>query len=172
MNRYICRAKAVDDGRWVVGEPHIMSLQPHIHISPLESVRIDPNTLGRFTEWRDKNGKPIFEGDILSLILPDGSGRLFIVEWQRQIRHLESLKDFEPDGNPVEISGWCFTWGKHRLLPSYIGEVPDYKRMEIVGNIHDNSDMVLKKSSMASVNSSVILVVSQTNLVCRSSCMT
>lgn len=142
MNRYICRAKAVDDGRWVQGEPHTMCSTPHIHVSPLESVRIDPNTLGRFTEWRDKNGKPIFEGDILSLILPDGSGRLFIVEWQRQIRHLESLKDFEPDGNPVEISGWCFTWGKHRLLPSYIGEVPDYKRMEIVGNIHDNSDML------------------------------
>ena len=32
-------------------------------------------------------------------------------------------------------------------------------------------NLVLKKSSMASVNSSVILAVSQTNLVCRCSCM-
>ena len=142
MNRYICRAKAVDDGRWVVGEPHTMCSTPHIHISLLESVRVNPNTIGMFTGWFDKKGKPIFEDDILALTIPDGTTRLFIVEWQRQVRHLAALKDFVPDGNPVEISGWCFTWGKNCLLPSVIGEVPDYNRMEIVGNVYDNRDLL------------------------------
>ena len=114
MNRYICRAKAVEDGRWVQGEPHTMSSHPHIHVSALESVRINPNTLGMFTGWRDKNGNPIFEDDILALTIPDGTTRLFIVEWQRQVRHLKSLKDF----------------------------VPDYYRMEIVGNVYDNTDLL------------------------------
>lgn len=53
MNRYNCRAKAVDDGRWVVGEPHTMCSTPHIHISSLESVRVNPNTIGMFTGWFD-----------------------------------------------------------------------------------------------------------------------
>ena len=142
MNSNIFRAKAVDDGRWVVGEPHTMCSTPHIHISPLESVRVNPNTIGRFTGWFDKKGKPIFEDDILALTIPDDTTRLFIVEWQRQVRHLAALKDFVPDGNPVEISGWCFTWGKNCLLPSVIGEVPDYNRMEIVGNVYDNRDLL------------------------------
>ena len=138
----IFRAKAIDDGRWVSGELHTMTHRPHIHINALEKADIDPDTIGEYTGWRDKNDKPIFEGDILSLIIPDGTARLFVVEWKNQLRHLKPLKGFIDDNTPVEISGWCFRWGQHHLLPSYIGHQPDYKRMEIVGNIYDNANLL------------------------------
>lgn len=136
------RAKAADDGRWVIGEAHLMATRPHIHISPLEKVDINPDTLCRYTGWRDRHNKPIFEGDILVHVIPDGTSRLFSVVWKQQLRHLKPLENFVDDNNPVEISGWCFQWGSHYLLPSYIGHQPDYNRMEIVGNIYDNADLL------------------------------
>lgn len=149
MNRLIIfRAKAIDDGRWVQGEPHLMSSHPHIHVSALESVNIKADTLGQYTGWKDKNNKPIFEGDICKLVIPDGSTRLFRVEWKSQTRHLKPLKGFDDDGTPVEISGWCFRWGKHTLLPSYIGYVSDYKRMEVVGNIYENKELLTDEAEV------------------------
>lgn len=139
----IYRAKAIDDGRWVSGELHTMSFRPHIHVSPIEKVDIDIATASKYTGWNDKKNKPIYEGDILAMVLPDNSSsRLFVVEWQHQVRHLKPLDGFEDDGTPVEITGWCFRLGCHRLLPSYIGHVGDYRRMEVVGNIYDNPGMI------------------------------
>lgn len=143
MNRQLVfRAKAIKNGEWVSGELHLKTFPPYIQMSMLETAHIDVETIGQFTGWRDKNDKPIFEGDILSLIIPDGSPRLFVVEWHQQLRHLKSLKDFVDDGNAVEIAGWCFRWGNNLLFPSHIGHVSDYKRMEVIGNIYDNPELL------------------------------
>lgn len=137
MNRNLVRAKDLD-GKWVVGELHTMCSMPHIHLNPLQKTAINPDTISWFTGWRDKKDQPIFEGDIVKLVCPDDTVRLFLVEWRKQVRTLKPLPGFEDDGTPVEITGWCFKWGPHRLLPSYIGHVPDYKRMEVIGNKWDN----------------------------------
>lgn len=143
MNRNIVfRAKSIEDGHWVSGELHTMAFRPHIHLNSLEKADIDPTTIGQFTGWRDKNEKPIFEGDIVSLVIPDGSTRLFVVAWGNQLRNMKPLPGFEDDDTPVEVTGWFFRWGGNYLLPSYIGHVPDYKRMTIVGNIYDNKEML------------------------------
>lgn len=98
--------------------------------------------LCQYTGLKDKNGKEIYEGDILRLILPDGSIRYFIVEWATEDRKLMPLKGFEHDGNSISISGWCFNWNGHRLYPTVIDGIPDNERMSVVGNIHDNPEML------------------------------
>lgn len=103
---------------------------------------IYPYSVGQYTGLTDKNGNKIFEGDILHLTIPDGSIRHFVVEWANESRTLKPLNGFRHDSNPIRISGWCFNWEGHRLYPSVIDGVPDNERMEIVGNIHDNPELL------------------------------
>lgn len=98
--------------------------------------------LCQYTNLKDKNGKKIYEGDILRLTILDGSTRHFAVEWANENRLLMPLDGFEHDGNVICINGWCFNWEGHRLYPSVIDGVPDNERMEIVGNVHDNPELL------------------------------
>ena len=144
MNREIIfRGKSIAKGKWLYGNIQIPK-------APYEyfmwdngwQTQVDANTIGQYTGLKDKVGKKIFEGDILKFIAPDGTIRYFVVEWASEDRILRPLSDFVPDGNPIRISGWCFNWNGHRLYPTVIDGVPDNERMEIVGNIHDNPNLL------------------------------
>ena len=102
----------------------------------------DLSSIGQYTGLKYKNGKKIFEGDILRFEVPDGTIRHFVIEWASEDRILRPLFNFVPDGNPIRISGWCFNWNGYRLYPSVIDGVPDNEVMEIVGNIHDNPKLM------------------------------
>jgi uncharacterized phage protein (TIGR01671 family) len=74
MREILFRAKRKDTGEWVEGFyfesfteiPYIMTLHDHI-LGMTEFYEVDPATVGQFTGLLDKNGKRIFEGDILQV---------------------------------------------------------------------------------------------------------
>ena len=99
-------------------------------------------SVGQYTGLKDKNGKKIFEGDILRFEVPDGTIRHFVIEWASEDRILRPLFNFVPDGNPIRINGWCFNWNGHHLYPSVIDGVPGNEVMEIVGNVTDNPELM------------------------------
>lgn len=81
-SRYLCRAKRIDNGKWVEGfyfcMTHPDGRHTHHFIIPLGAdlsrgtpiekiqVEVDPSTICRCTGLRDKNDELIWENDIVS----------------------------------------------------------------------------------------------------------
>jgi uncharacterized phage protein (TIGR01671 family) len=76
--------------------------------------RVIPETIGQYTGLNDKNGKRIFEGDIFAH--PNNKKYKYVVSW---IDDVASFSWFNGDGMGF-----------------------DNKEIEIIGNIHDNPELL------------------------------
>ena len=87
-----------------------------------ETICVDPETVGQFTGLVDKNGVKIFEGDILR----DGQGDDGVVTY------LESVAQF------------CFMVGRNRwqLNEGDPNRPKHLQYTEVIGNIHDNPELM------------------------------
>lgn len=145
MNREILfKAKRKDNGEWVEG--YYLNVAKINHfictgkiklygavkgiIAP-EMYAIDQDTLCQYTGLTDKNGKKIWENDIVLL-----REEIQDYEWKAMVKF----------GNP----NWEYNWG-WKLVP--IGECDMNKDIllwidmeiatcEVVGNVFDNSDLL------------------------------
>lgn len=121
MNREILfRGKRIDNGEWVKGLP--FSFRANINTEGIETYngerhRVDPTTVGQYTGLTDKNGKKIFEGDL--------------VKFDRFTPYtdiLEKVKFCEGGFAPFCVAGWECT--------------PSWEECEVIGNIHDNPELL------------------------------
>lgn len=120
------------EGEWVYGDLHLNCKFPHIHTEERRSIPIDTTTIGQYTGLTDKNGKEIYEGDIVRH------------HWKDPV-----FGDLVETGQFVH-STICFNNGafvvNYRLQGEYI-YLQDFVRLkclEVVGNIHDNPEMLEK----------------------------
>ena len=114
-DRYLFRAKRIDNGEWIDGCLTVMFVQLHI-INPNDentAYPIDETTICQCTGLRDKNGKLIWENDIVSC-----SGNLK-VSWKKKYC-----------GYCLEKEGWAY---QH-----FFGEACEPCDCEVIGNIFDN----------------------------------
>lgn len=123
------KAKRTDNGEWAEGY-YVEKVDPllgtrksfilnQVELSSLcHWYRVDHETVCQYTGLTDKNGKKIFEDDILNI---PGTKRPGI---PAPVRYLQEQCQFV-----ISRSGYNPVW-----LSEYEAE----KNMEVVGNIHDN----------------------------------
>jgi uncharacterized phage protein (TIGR01671 family) len=132
MREILFRGKRIDNGEWVEGyyvydesgqtteEPtaYIVSLNTHPCGWSLIPYKVIPETLGQYTGLTDKNGKRIFEGDIVKLTLKDGV-ELGEIDWSDYLMRFTFVS---PEGR----------YGFDRDCV-----------FEVIGNIHDNPELLI-----------------------------
>lgn len=140
MREILFRGKRIDNGEWVIGflsKTRGLDNKLHICIDYEEkgvmcSSIVIPETIGQYTGLTDKNGKKIFEGDILRYY----DDEIQIVEWNREFSNLmlHTYCKYEiKKGRKVVIEnsdGW-----------NWLHDYP-LNEMSIIGNIHDNPELL------------------------------
>ena len=134
MREILFRGKRKGNGKWVEGG--YFSIQPIENEEPLNIIVdgsvsyhiVDPDTVGQFTGLTDKNGKRIFEGDIVA----------------------QSWYDFDEPADDCfgevifsvadcSFSVLCFD--KSAIMSMGQGCAYHWE-VEVIGNIHDNPDLL------------------------------
>ena len=119
MREIIFRGKRTDTKEWIEGIvfPHdknkVTMLYQHPMDGSLVGKEVDPETVGQFTGLIDKNGKKIFEGDII-----------------------------EYEGNRYSINYFLHYARFPVVKPNNVFCVFAYKHDEVIGNIYDNPELL------------------------------
>jgi uncharacterized phage protein (TIGR01671 family) len=92
---------------------------------------VDPETVGQYTTCNDDNKKLIFEDDIVETALSAAAGYQYLAVWEDEGFYFEP---FSRDGEVPEEEDHLHEWG-------FISS-PDNGRIIVVGNSHDNPDLL------------------------------
>lgn len=138
------RGKRLDTGTWVYGSGVLMAddycvidvdtemyedenyeWQGATHIFRVAGAKCDTSTLGQFTSLKDKNGKEIYEGDIIAFNWTNCDGvditDLLEVRFVRGVFAFLWEGDLDHEANVVS---------------------PTHEWANVIGNIHDNPDLI------------------------------
>lgn len=131
MREILFRGKRIDNGEWVEGipiqthigvficfdeNPHYCSQYGYMEIDKI--VMVDETTVCQYTGLTDKNGRKIWEDDIIRY-----EGKLFQIVW---------------------VHG-CALFAAHPLKENRVSpclNVGTMKNAEVVGNIFDNPELI------------------------------
>ena len=124
MRDIIFRGKRIDNGEWVEGYfvnlwlIHYQKHQPIITDNNAVSYDVDPSTVGQYTGLTDKNGKKIFEGDIMAF----------------------TAYGFDYVGT-VEFADGSFSVMCEHASP-FLDQAVSKHGAYIIGNMHDNPELL------------------------------
>lgn len=125
-NRYLFRAKRIDNGEWTYGYLYGIWERKYILWGMTNNVpdmtEVDPSTICQCTGLKDKNGQKIFDGDILEAHLDDS----FPEDLTRVSVTFENMK-------------WFLV--QKGMIPDPF-ETGEGKYWEVIGNIFDNPELI------------------------------
>lgn len=132
-NSYLSKGKRVDNGEWVLGHYYEFMCKHYIFESPFTSKNlvheVDPTTVCRCTGLNDKNGKLIWENDVVDGHIKRGAAFLnCLVLWN------ESKARFD-----VRAKGCNFPMTLDEVAGNISVGGLDY---EVVGNQFDNPELL------------------------------
>ena len=127
MREYLFRGKRVDNGEWVEGFFVNLPLVHYNRTEPLitsgktgASSEIDLSTVGQYTCMKDKNGKRIFEGDVVNFKTTAYSFERCYIRW-----HEKTAQFVVTEKNCIRTYPIDRDW-----------------EFEIIGNVHDNPELL------------------------------
>lgn len=129
MREILFRGKGTHSGKWVEGDllnrgyDYATAIRKVSKFGP-EVIGVDPETVGQYTGLTDKNGKKIFEGDILSERPPmNQTAYIGYVAYDEELAVWHFMIKNDTKYNGV-------------LLGSYS------RSYKVIGNIHDNPELL------------------------------
>ena len=116
-DRYLFKAKTCN-GEWVTGFLHCKDDKWYISnkVGSPFAYEVRPDTICRCTGLKDKNGKLIWENDILN-------GGNLVVAWRE------------------ELASYCLT-KKGWMYQHFFGEAVDACDCEVIGNVFNNPELM------------------------------
>lgn len=136
MREFLFRGKRIDNGEWIEGYYAMQSnhacfasalryqyfifkdVCTDFDLGGLQRFEVNPETVGQYTGLTDKNGKKIFEGDIVEVNRKEAYGK---VEFDKDDAAFTVVCD------SVQYSFVDHLWGTD---------------VEVVGNIYDNPELL------------------------------
>ena len=148
MREILFRGKT-DKGEWVQGDlsQHKTGKKFIKCGNAIRSYEVIPETVGQFTDLTDKNGKKIFEGDIIrytrtNMFAPSCSFHrqdlvsLHLVLWDSSVSAFVQ-RHYELNGKRILGKGSAVLYDE-RAKENIV---------EIIGNIHDNPELLESKDT-------------------------
>lgn len=160
MREILFRGKRKDNGEWICG-----GLICHLEFEKFyivnESIKqdnatgcfidyyfeVDPETVGQYTGLKDKNGKMIFEGDIIRYAdYYEYKCYLESLEYPEEYEDFsfENLWTVDEVVYAIKIDYPAFDLNKHDFECNGLAELKcsDQYYYEVIGNIHDNPELL------------------------------
>lgn len=107
-----------------------------------KEIKVIPETVGQFTGLHDKNGKEIYEGDLIK----SPSGLVYTVIFGTWVH--DEKKEFPKIIDKYEHTGWCISLDGNTPCELLDSEVCSGV---IAGNVHDNPEL-LKVNSAGNIS--------------------
>lgn len=134
MKREILFRGKTQYGNWVHGNLDvdgfdnvlIKTYTRHGNSQHYDYCEVNPETVGQFTGLTDKNGKRIFEGDVVSYI---GSDYTYVISYENGCFIASHTKIKTYDYTPLK-------WGGINRFNELSMEI------EVIGNIHDKPELL------------------------------
>ena len=134
-DRFLCKVKRKDNGEWVTGYLYRLSESNRPFIMLInrkgESYEVNECTICQCTGLKDKNGKLIWENDVIKYHF----GNVYA-----QIRYGAYQNCF--DSQKAEHIGFYVDWSESRNYRKDLGYWINMVNAEVVGNIFDNAELV------------------------------
>lgn len=126
------RGKSVLNDEWIYGDlVHRINIPKTISPVQINGIGVKEDTIGQFAGLFDKNGKEIYEGDIISV-----NGK-----YPKLVKYIDDYACFclanITDLNKKWISPW------QQVSPSWWN---DFKReIRVIGNMYDHPELIKEK---------------------------
>jgi uncharacterized phage protein (TIGR01671 family) len=117
MREILFRGKYTPNGSWIMGDLY----QYQSGLKAIKGNMVIPDTIGQFTGLTDKNGKKIFEGDIVRL---DIAGVIFNAVCKFHSGSFGLVWHYMGVDRWQAFTGMC------------------HVEYEVIGNIHDNPELM------------------------------
>ena len=153
MREILFRGKPLNNGKFVFGCYYKQSefygdkVDDHIIITSHEDLAYDqqldycdvkPETVGQFTGLTDKNGKKIFEGDVVNAVIVRDMGG---GTKNREETGIIGYDKIGMIGLILEYADTIPVWSDFFQELTLSGGINDFW-FEVIGNIHDNPELI------------------------------